>query len=348
MVKRKVKVPYFPYRQIMPATAIRAAWSVVLAQHCESDEVCFGAIVFGREVPLAGSEMIPGSMTATVPVRVQLDHKRTVAELLQGIESEATNMIPHQFFGLEEIGDISPNIKEACDFTSLLVIQPSQHLHSNILSPDEVPGLLVYRTSWAEEVLCGSPSKHLIVQGDIYTNHIELIIASNSDAMPNERIVTLAGHLEAVLEQLMSVDNASKSLGELFPTLSPQKPELLLFSAQSSSALKHQVQLHENHLKSHAVHPRDLAHTLGVRREPMESRAFSLLHNERSIEISTDRKAPSQAPKIIMVFSGQGAQWAGMGRELLRQDEDFACDIEQMDGILRTVRNPPTWSIRGQ
>jgi hypothetical protein len=347
MVKRKVKVPYFPYRQVMPATAIRAAWSIVLAQHCESDEVCFGAIVFGREVPLAGSEMIPGSMAATVPVRVHLDHERTVAEFLQGIESEATSMIPHQFFGLDRIGDISPNIKEFCDFTSLLVVQPSQHLNPNVLSPDEVPGLLVYGTSWAEEVLCGSPSERLIVQGDIYTDHIGLIIASNSSSMPTEHIVALAGHLQAALEQLMYVANASKSLGELFPTLSPQKPELLLFSAQSRSVLKHQVQLHENHLKSHAVHPRDLAHTLGVRREPLESRAFALLRKGCSIEISTDRKAPAQAPKITVVFSGQGAQWAGMGRELLRHDEDFAFDIGQMDGILRAVKNPPTWSIRG-
>lgn len=51
--------------------------------------------------------------------------------------------------------------------------------------------------------------------------------------------------------------------------------------------------------------------------------------------------------KVTMVFSGQGAQWAGMGRELILSDKRFREDIEVMDSILQSLNDPPTWSILG-
>ena len=58
-------------------------------------------------------------------------------------------------------------------------------------------------------------------------------------------------------------------------------------------------------------------------------------------------KAPTVAPDVAMVFSGQGAQWPGMGRDLIRSNKAFLDDIRTMDRILGTLSHPPEWTIEG-
>jgi len=48
------------------------------------------------------------------------------------------------------------------------------------------------------------------------------------------------------------------------------------------------------------------------------------------------------------VFSGQGAQWPEMGKDLFDQDRGFRDDIEEMDRVLQSLRHPPTWTIAGE
>ena len=57
------------------ATILRAAWSIVLARYCDTNDICFGTTISGRQAPVPGLNEIPGPMIATVPVRVKLDSK---------------------------------------------------------------------------------------------------------------------------------------------------------------------------------------------------------------------------------------------------------------------------------
>lgn len=52
---------------------------------------------------------------------------------------------------------------------------------------------------------------------------------------------------------------------------------------------------------------------------------------------------PSQRPRIGMVFTGQGAQWNAMGRELIGQYPVFKASLEQADGLLRELG--ADWSL---
>ena len=50
----------------------------------------------------------------------------------------------------------------------------------------------------------------------------------------------------------------------------------------------------------------------------------------------------AEAPKIVMVFPGQGSQWMGMGRQLVRQEPVFAESIERVDAAMRRHAD---WSL---
>ncbi len=52
---------------------------------------------------------------------------------------------------------------------------------------------------------------------------------------------------------------------------------------------------------------------------------------------------PGPPPRIVMVFPGQGAQWLGMGRELLRDEAVFAASIDRLDAAYRAHVD---WSLR--
>ncbi|KAJ8066769.1 hypothetical protein OCU04_004157 [Sclerotinia nivalis] len=49
-----------------------------------------------------------------------------------------------------------------------------------------------------------------------------------------------------------------------------------------------------------------------------------------------------------MVFSGQGAQWPEMGRDILLKDPEFRKDIAEMGQILQSLIHPPSWTLAGK
>ncbi|KAH8650845.1 hypothetical protein BGZ60DRAFT_534031 [Tricladium varicosporioides] len=123
------------------------------------------------------------------------------------------------------------------------------------------------------------------------------------------------------------------------------KPELLLFSANTEISLKEQVRLHQEYIRSNSAKSSDLAYTRAIHREHLPHRAFALMENGEFTEISSGLKASHHAPAFNMVFSGQGAQWPEMGKELILTDHNFRVDILKMDQILQGLKLPPKWNL---
>ena len=78
----------------------------------------------------------------------------------------------------------------------------------------------------------------------------------------------------------------------------------------------------------------------------MKYRAFSVLKAGAPLVISPSTKLKA-IPKIHFIFTGQGAQWPGMGKELMQDFLAFSEDIRAMDEILAQLPDPPNWTIEG-
>ncbi|GKZ30068.1 putative Hybrid PKS-NRPS biosynthetic cluster [Aspergillus brasiliensis] len=61
---------------------------------------------------------------------------------------------------------------------------------------------------------------------------------------------------------------------------------------------------------------------------------------------TSDGAAEAHSSAILGVFTGQGAQWPTMGRELLLRPGPFSATIDRLDDFLQRLPDPPAWSLR--
>jgi amino acid adenylation domain-containing protein/non-ribosomal peptide synthase protein (TIGR01720 family) len=106
------------------STILRAAWALMLSRYSDSDDVVFGATVSGRNAPVDGIDQLVGPTIATVPIRARLDRQNSIENLLSAMQDQATDMIPFEHVGLQNIRQLGRYAQAACDFQNLLIIQP--------------------------------------------------------------------------------------------------------------------------------------------------------------------------------------------------------------------------------
>ncbi|NUP25702.1 MAG: amino acid adenylation domain-containing protein [Nocardia sp.] len=88
-------------------TLVQAAWGIVLAGATGREDVVFGAVVSGRPAQIAGVESMIGLFIDTVPVRIRLDRRESLADLVRRIQREQAELLDHHHLGLSRIQQIA-------------------------------------------------------------------------------------------------------------------------------------------------------------------------------------------------------------------------------------------------
>jgi len=185
---------------VTKATVLRAAWAIVLARYCDTDDICFGASVSGRYAPVPGLESVSGPLVATIPVRLRLDPKQKVADFLRHVQVHASGMTPYEQFGLQNMTKLSESAREACDFANVLVIHPTEildgfHMADSIMGPGARTG-----TASAYEYF-GYP---LVVHAFLREKDVEFAATYDTAWMVEAQVTALYHHVDHVVRQLLA------------------------------------------------------------------------------------------------------------------------------------------------
>lgn len=122
---------------------------------------------------------------------------------------------------------------------------------------------------------------------------------------------------------------------------------LLLLSGNSLPSITKMAENYGQYLEKNPVHRDAMVYTLASRRERLKLASYCVV---------TGLKLSEPAPpvedlgvrRVVFVFTGQGAQWAGMGREMMLENAPFAESVRRMDAVLRLLEYPPEWSLEGR
>ncbi|KAG8414564.1 Nonribosomal peptide synthetase [Metarhizium acridum] len=85
------------------SNVIQVAWALVLRCYTGTDDVCFGYLTSGRDIPLYGIENAVGLFINMLVCRLQLDSNRQMLSILQRNESDFIRSLDHQQCSLAEI-----------------------------------------------------------------------------------------------------------------------------------------------------------------------------------------------------------------------------------------------------
>ena len=129
-------------------------------------------------------------------------------------------------------------------------------------------------------------------------------------------------------------------------------PSLLTLTAKSETSLLHSIQNLLNWATHHdldTIQLKRLAYTLAHKRSLLNWRRSFVIRDQDDL-LATLRQAnmrgrkASEGCRAVFLFTGQGAQWPTMGRELMFTNSKFNESISRSDQILRQLG--ASWSLR--
>lgn len=121
-------VPAFPWphSKCTVAVGLQAAWALLQSAYAGSNEACFGLMLSGRRSHIEHVERIVAPTLTTVPRRIMVSERKTLASLIDDIQQQETDVEPYEQIGLQKIRTMSAEAQQACEFQNLLLIQPEE------------------------------------------------------------------------------------------------------------------------------------------------------------------------------------------------------------------------------
>lgn len=227
LLVRSTSLPPLGDSSITIPSIVRAAWAIVLSRHCATEDVCFSDTMSGRLAAVDGIEHMPGLTISIVPFRVRVNNIQQAKGLLQDVQTLATEIIPHEQYGLHNIAKLRTGFKEAIDCGHALVIQPTQSIEAQLqqLGVESVPILepAVSEDDGLLEAAARYDGFPLIVNCQMLESSLRISYIYNTYYMSEKDVSELSAHLETAIHQL--IVNPEQKIGDILPTIYGQQKQ---------------------------------------------------------------------------------------------------------------------------
>ncbi|MGW4325312.1 amino acid adenylation domain-containing protein, partial [Nocardia sp. NPDC004573] len=175
-------------------TLVQAAWGILLGRLTGRGDVVFGATVSGRPAELPGVESMVGLFINTLPVRLRIDDRQSIGELLGRLQGDQAGLLEHHYVGLTDIQRVAGT---GSLFDTLLVFESYPMDKEAISAASSIDGMSV--TGVGVNDATHYPMTLLVMSEAT----IELTLKYLGSRFTAEEVETLAERLVRVLDALL-------------------------------------------------------------------------------------------------------------------------------------------------
>ncbi|KAH8665275.1 hypothetical protein BGZ60DRAFT_540731 [Tricladium varicosporioides] len=173
------------------SNVIQTAWALTLKTYTGSEEVLFGYMASGRDLPVAGIEEAVGVYLTMLVCHLAIDERATISELVQNIQENYMAGHPHQYTPLGKIQN-ALNMQGSPLFNTIMSLyKPAAHAEGGVITLNAI-----------DEV---DPCEFDIAVGAYLTDHnINISLSYWSSTMSDSEAANIArtfsGAISAVLK----------------------------------------------------------------------------------------------------------------------------------------------------
>ena len=122
------------------SSLIQSAWARLLCCYLDADDICFGNVYSGRNIPVEGAEEVVGPCFNTLPVRVKLHGQMSNLDLSKRVQAINLSTLPFQPSSLRRIQKRQGLSQQRLFNTLLLLQSPPKDLREEIWSITDEAG----------------------------------------------------------------------------------------------------------------------------------------------------------------------------------------------------------------
>ncbi|KAJ1974481.1 hypothetical protein H4R35_003588, partial [Dimargaris xerosporica] len=176
---------------------LRALWALLLSRYLNNcEDIVFGVLASGRNVPLPGIDDMVGLCINTVPFRAKLDRHQPLHYWLQSVHQLSGRILAHEHAGLVDIQRWAKQPTDTAPFQSLLVYNRYRNR----------------KTSWPIEQVSTFDTNGLNATEYSLTamfhdagNQLQMILMYDAGQYDSEYIILLSAYLNSCLTWVMQL-----------------------------------------------------------------------------------------------------------------------------------------------
>jgi amino acid adenylation domain-containing protein/non-ribosomal peptide synthase protein (TIGR01720 family) len=186
------------------SNVLQLAWALVIRCYTGSDEVCFGYLASGRDMPVEGIEDAVGAFINMLICRINLEDGLELGEALDKVQLDFVSSMAHQSCSLAEVQH-ELNLSGTSLFNTAFTYQKRSH------TPEKSQSALLYEVMETHD-----PSEYSIaVNVEAMDSSVEVHFSYWTNTLSHAQAKNIASTFEKVLSSLVESQGEERTVGDL-------------------------------------------------------------------------------------------------------------------------------------
>ncbi|KAI7777353.1 hypothetical protein LA080_003749 [Diaporthe eres] len=190
-------------RGVTLSNVLQLAWALVLQAYTGLDDVLFGYLVAGRDVPVYDIDQAVGVYLNMLVCRVRVSPSTSLGDVLETVQEDLAAAMNHKHVSLADV-------QHAMGTTNEPLFNTAYSFQRRSVSKSMATGPVSFDVSDARD-----PSEYdLVINVEVWDSSVELQLCYWTDKIPDSQARNIASTLDKILSSIMTCDLAVPT-GEL-------------------------------------------------------------------------------------------------------------------------------------